>query len=112
IIAEAETADVRYTLCNCLPACNTVEYDAEILKTNFNIKHYLMSKKDKKLDSFWKNYSFSRLEMYFKSPRFVSMRRSELFGLTDFIANCGGLLGLFLGFSFLSLVEIIYFLTL
>ncbi|KAI8424535.1 hypothetical protein MSG28_002992 [Choristoneura fumiferana] len=40
------------------------------------------------------------------------MRRSELFGLTDFLANCGGLLGLFLGFSFLSLIEIFYFCTL
>ncbi|KAG6463948.1 hypothetical protein O3G_MSEX014180 [Manduca sexta] len=50
--------------------------------------------------------------MYFKSPRFMSMRRSELFGLTDFIANCGGLLGLFLGFSFLSLAEIFYYMTL
>lgn len=40
------------------------------------------------------------------------MLRSELFGLTDFLANCGGLLGVFLGFSFLSLVEIFYFFTL
>lgn len=56
--------------------------------------------------------NFSKLEMYFKRPRFISMRRSELFGVTDFLANCGGLLGLFLGFSFLSLVEIFYFLTL
>ncbi|XP_061710717.1 pickpocket protein 28-like [Cydia pomonella] len=58
------------------------------------------------------NRRYSRLEIYFKEPRFVSMRRSELFGLTDFLANCGGLLGLFLGFSFLSLVEIFYFCTL
>lgn len=30
--------------------------------------------------------------------------------LLDFIANCGGLLGLFVGFSFLSFVELIYYL--
>lgn len=40
------------------------------------------------------------------------MQRSEVYGYTDFLANCGGLLGLFLGFSILSIVEIIYFLTL
>lgn len=28
------------------------------------------------------------------------------------MANCGGILGLFTGFSFLSIVEIIYFMTL
>ncbi|KAG6461393.1 hypothetical protein O3G_MSEX012597 [Manduca sexta] len=53
-IAETETAGIKSRLCNCLPACNTVEYDAEILKTKFNIKHYLMSKKDKDSVAFWK----------------------------------------------------------
>ena len=28
---------------------------------------------------------------------------------TEFLATCGGLLGLFIGFSFFSLVELIYF---
>lgn len=37
------------------------------------------------------------------------MRRGELFGLTDFIANCGGILGLCLGISFVSLVELLYY---
>ncbi|XP_037296672.1 pickpocket protein 28-like [Manduca sexta] len=111
-IAEKETAGISSRLCNCLPACNTVEYDAEVLKTKFDIKHYLLNNKIEASTSHWENYSFSKLEMYFKSPRFMSMRRSELFGLTDFIANCGGLLGLFLGFSFLSLAEIFYYMTL
>jgi hypothetical protein len=34
-----------------------------------------------------------------------------LYGLTDFIANFGGLLGLFLGVSILSIVEIVYFIA-
>lgn len=39
-------------------------------------------------------------------------RRSELYGTTDFVANCGGLLGLFMGVSLLSVVEAIYYCTL
>lgn len=35
-----------------------------------------------------------------------------MYGLTDFIAYCGGVLGLCLGFSLLSIVEIGYYLTL
>ena len=31
--------------------------------------------------------------------------------VSDLIANCGGLLGLYIGFSFLSLIELIYFFT-
>lgn len=95
--------------CRCLPACNTVEYDAEILKTNFHmttlVKKYFG-------DLLSDTVSFSKIEIYFKRPQFVAMRRSELFGLTDFLANIGGLLGVFLGFSFLSFVEIVYFITL
>lgn len=97
--------------CRCLPACNTVEYDAEILKTDFHLKRFIKNFID--FDSYFDNTtSFSKIEMFFKKPQFVSMRRSELFGLTDFLANIGGLLGVFLGFSFLSLIEIMYFLTL
>ncbi|XP_026322231.1 pickpocket protein 28 [Hyposmocoma kahamanoa] len=100
--------------CRCLPSCYSIQYDAEILKTSFDVQNYFKHLEVIMNDSFpWINdYEHSRIEMYFKEPRFVSMRRSELFGLTDFLANVGGLLGLFLGFSLLSLVEIVYFVTL
>lgn len=38
--------------------------------------------------------------------------RSEMYTTAIFIANCGGLLGLFLGISMLSIIEFIYFSTL
>lgn len=47
----------------------------------------------------------------FKQSEFLAMQRIPFYGLSDFVANCGGLLGLFMGLSFLSIVEIIYFLT-
>lgn len=50
--------------------------------------------------------------IFFKEAQFITSRRSELYGQTDFLANCGGLLGLFMGFSILSVAEILYFLTL
>lgn len=54
----------------------------------------------------------SHLQVFFKSNQFITSERNELYGPTDFAANVGGLLGLFTGFSVLSLVELIYFLTL
>jgi Amiloride-sensitive sodium channel len=39
----------------------------------------------------------------------MTSQRSELYGKTDFLANCGGLMGLFLGVSVISLLEIVYF---
>lgn len=47
--------------------------------------------------------------VFFRDAQFIPIKRNELFGLTDFLANCGGLLGLFMGVSILSLVEIFYY---
>jgi amiloride-sensitive sodium channel len=53
----------------------------------------------------------SSLTIFFKSNSFIRSQRHELYGPTDFLANFGGLLGLFTGFSVLSLMEILYFLS-
>lgn len=53
----------------------------------------------------------SRLIIYYKDSKFIGLQRSEFFGQTDFLANCGGLLGLFMGVSILSLFEIFYYFT-
>lgn len=47
----------------------------------------------------------------FRDDDFLYTQRSEIHGWADFIANFGGLLGLFLGVSILSIVEIIYFIS-
>lgn len=39
----------------------------------------------------------------------MARKRSELYGFIDFIANMGGILGLFTGISIISLVEFLYF---
>lgn len=49
------------------------------------------------------------LTTFFKTANFYPIKRSELFSSTDLIASCGGLMGLFMGFSLLSLVEMIYY---
>lgn len=53
----------------------------------------------------------ARLSIFFKENQFLSSKRSELYGTTDFLANVGGLLGLFMGVSTLSFVELVYFCT-
>jgi hypothetical protein len=53
----------------------------------------------------------ARLSLFFKEDQFITSKRSELYGRTDFLANCGGLLGLFMGVSLISILEIFYFCT-
>ncbi|KFB49820.1 hypothetical protein ZHAS_00017840 [Anopheles sinensis] len=93
--------------CNCLPGCNSLKYDAEISQTAFDWKS-LINAYGVTLDED-EDVQFSRLSIYFKEAQFITLKRSELYGLTDFLANCGGVLGLFMGVSLLSLVEMIYY---
>ncbi|RZC42235.1 ASC domain containing protein, partial [Asbolus verrucosus] len=84
--------------CDCLPSCSSIKYNVKTSETA--------------LSSGWINESHSTIFIYFEDMEFITIERKELFSSTDFWANCGGLLGLFIGFSFLSFVEVIYFITL
>lgn len=99
------------TDCNCLSSCTSINYEAELSQAEFDY--------DKFFKSFGGNDStyesdaiYSRLTIFFKNSYFVTSRRSELYGSADFLADTGGLLGLFMGVSILSLIEIFYYFTL
>jgi hypothetical protein len=49
------------------------------------------------------------IQVYFKENQFVVNKRSERFGFIDFISNCGGLMGLFMGISLLSIAELLHY---
>lgn len=55
---------------------------------------------------------YTQLSIFFKDSTVDVVRRVETYTITDFLSICGGLLGLFLGISLLSLVEIVYFASL
>lgn len=97
--------------CNCLPACTSIQYDVESSQIEFNSQKVLQFIEKKESDKV-QNYTFTILAIYFKEAQFINSKRSELYGWRDFVANCGGILGLFLGMSLVSIVEIFYYLTL
>ncbi|XP_031355611.1 pickpocket protein 28-like isoform X2 [Photinus pyralis] len=99
--------------CNCLPTCTSLTFDAEVSQTEWNWrKTYHFKEHDQNFNITYERDHFSRLIVYYKNLQFMTSERNELYGLFDFLANCGGFLGLLCGFSFTSLMEIIYFLTL
>ncbi|XP_023169258.1 pickpocket protein 28 [Drosophila hydei] len=51
------------------------------------------------------------LHFYYLTNNFRSTTKSEMFGFTEFLSNTGGLLGLFMGFSIFSVIEIVYYVT-
>jgi hypothetical protein len=52
------------------------------------------------------------LQVFFKSPQFFPIILQQKLTTLDLASYCGGSLGLFLGFSVISAVEIVYYLTL
>lgn len=56
--------------------------------------------------------TFTQLVIAFKEEQFIPQQRTESQNAIDFIANAGGLVGLCIGASVLSFVELIYYLTL
>lgn len=54
----------------------------------------------------------SVVTIYFRVYEVETLMRSEVYTITNFLAICGGLLGLFLGVSVLSIIEFFYFYTL
>ncbi|XP_073811878.1 pickpocket protein 28-like [Musca autumnalis] len=95
--------------CNCLPGCTSLDYETEISEASFDLVNTLRA-----LDSYEEYYAsypggkMSAVLIYFKENEFITSRRSELYGVTELLANFGGVLGLFMGVSLLSVVEIIY----
>jgi hypothetical protein len=52
------------------------------------------------------------VQVYFDDVEYIAYRRYASFGTVTLLSNIGGLLGLFLGVSVLSVIETIYFFTL
>ncbi|KAJ2943106.1 hypothetical protein O0L34_g18796 [Tuta absoluta] len=95
-------------ICECLPACNSLRYKVESYQSEQDWNHYFRTLKNQS-DLTGKEHAY--LEVFFKDAHFDRWRRLELYGWADILSDCGGLLGLFMGVSVLSLVEILYFLT-
>lgn len=55
---------------------------------------------------------FSSVRVSFKDESFSVIKRADRSGLLEFVSKSGALVGLFLGASLLSVVELIYFFTL
>jgi Amiloride-sensitive sodium channel len=56
-------------------------------------------------------YRVSMFSITYKWNKYMPLKRSAVTGPLSFVANSGGLLGLLMGVSFLSGVEILYFAT-
>jgi amiloride-sensitive sodium channel len=106
--------------CNCFSPCDEVTYAADIVISDYQKDEIEKTKSEKYEEKlpfafillyFLKISSDSVNAIYviFKETQFMTLMRSERYGFIDFISNCGGLMGLFMGISILSIIEIFYY---
>ncbi|XP_055303119.1 pickpocket protein 28-like [Sitodiplosis mosellana] len=97
--------------CNCLPACTSIEYNAQLDRVKFD------SVAINKISGIQTNRSEpgiqqTRVAIFFSTMEVETVKRVVMYTVGDFLAICGGLLGLLMGISALSIVELVYYLTL
>jgi acid-sensing ion channel, other len=93
-----------YNLCGCLDACDSIQYRTEVLahnlvRTNESVGDFLA-------------YYHTTFHFKFKDVDVIPLRRYRQMTFSDFLAQSGGMMGLFAGISALSIIEMFYFLTL
>ncbi|XP_024889162.1 pickpocket protein 28-like isoform X1 [Temnothorax curvispinosus] len=96
--------------CNCWPGCFEISYRVE-LSQNKLIPNFQIDKRYMKKDINYFTENMAVVHLFFVDSQFTKYVKNELFGFIEFLSSTGGLLGLFMGFSFLSFMEILYFST-
>ncbi|KAK4873974.1 hypothetical protein RN001_013334 [Aquatica leii] len=109
---EDENGDNVTDLCNCMPSCTSITFDSEVSQTQWDWRKTIGLRKHNQMNVSNADFHISRLLVYYKNLQFMTSERHELYGVVDFLANCGGLFGLLCGLSFTSIMEIVYYLTL
>ena len=72
---------------------------------------FTMTQQNPKMCNFLYNYAknnFAYLSVFFKDPYYTLIKRDEQLPLITFLGNTGGLLGLCMGLSLVSIFEIFY----
>lgn len=86
----------EYKKCDCLSDCNSIEFNYEV------INEWMNPEENDTIRDIRYSASF-----YFGSDDFVAYKLFESYGTVGLLSNIGGLLGLFLGLSVLSVFETI-----
>ncbi|KAH8376217.1 hypothetical protein KR200_002616 [Drosophila serrata] len=97
----------------CLPSCFDLNYLASgfafpLATSDFQLANGLVEAINKS----YLSENIAVINVYFRESVYYGNMKNAYVGLTEFLSNVGGVMGLFMGFSVISLAEILYFLIL
>ncbi|KAH8402368.1 hypothetical protein KR009_011578 [Drosophila setifemur] len=97
----------------CLPSCFDLNFLASgfsfpLASSDFQLANPLVESMNKT----YLSENIAVINVYFRESVYYGNTKNAYVGLTEFLSNVGGVMGLFMGFSVISLVEILYYLLL
>lgn len=101
-----ETSD-SFKNCDCLPDCNIIDYSH--MRTDARMAS---ESAGKFIDVNGTIPMQGLVSIYFGSDEYSGFKRYASYNTVSLLSNIGGFLGLFLGISLFSFIEVIYFYTL
>ncbi|XP_017090672.2 pickpocket protein 28 [Drosophila bipectinata] len=113
--AQRSTNRPRWAKCRsqCLPTCFDLNYLASGFSFPLAVNDFLLA--NPLVESINKSYlgeNIAVINVYFRESVYYGNMKNAYVGLTEFLSNVGGVMGLFMGFSVISLAELLYFLIL
>lgn len=108
----AHSQNEEYSCSYCLPACFEIHYEREISSSVLGTGDFIIKEPLPNDDPEYIENNLAIIHIFFLENSYGGFTKTEFIGFTDFLSNIGGILGLFMGFSVISLLEIIYFLSL
>nr|XP_019556948.2 pickpocket protein 28-like [Aedes albopictus] len=93
--------------CGCLPACTTLRFNAELSDLPWNFEAYARA-----AGLSTEQYDYidpAVLVVSLKTKWLLPLKRREMFGMVDLLAKFGGLFGLVMGASVISMLEVVYY---
>jgi acid-sensing ion channel, other len=89
--------------CQCLDECDSIKYKIEVI---------VHSENDAETAANYSLDAFVSMHFKFKDLLIAPLRRYQPFTFSEFLAQSGGMMGLFAGISALSIIELFYFMSL
>jgi Amiloride-sensitive sodium channel len=95
--------------CNCQLDCSVIDYELKVVETKLKVDHQYVIYNNQ---SWWVNTTYNNgLSFAFGDTEYFALKRYANYEAITFISDVGGLLGLFLGVSVMSVIEIFYLLV-
>ncbi|ESN94070.1 hypothetical protein HELRODRAFT_180237 [Helobdella robusta] len=91
--------------CSCPPVCNEITYQAFVTASSFSKKYFGYSNETADFSYIMDNNIF--LSIYISSMQYTKLVSTEGYSTTALLSDLGGALGLILGSTFLTVVEIV-----